>query len=180
MSGGKQLKKALLVLFVCIGSIGAYGQVKPDVSVDDIYLAKDDGKGQAGEAATVFRTTDIPIYCIVQLDSTAPVTVKMSLVAESVAGVKADTKVVSTSYTTKNGENRVNFNGRPDGKWTPGKYRAEIFIDGKLSKNLTFEIKDPVSTTGGVRSFQPRKSTRATSTPRKNPYKQSTAGIINH
>src|ERR1700742_4217485 len=110
-SGGRPLKKALLIFFVCICSIGAFGQTKTDVGVDDIYLAKDDGKGQAGEAATTFRTTDIPIYCIVQLDSTAPATVKMNLVAESVAGVKADTKVVSTSYTTKDGENRVNFNG---------------------------------------------------------------------
>lgn len=179
MFGGKSLKIALLVLFVSVCSIGAYGQTKTDVGVDDIYLAKDDGKGQAGEAATVFRTTDIPIHCVVQLDSTTPVTVKMNLVVESVAGVRAETKVVSTSYTTKDGQNRVNFTGRPDGKWTPGKYRAEIFVDGKLSKNLSFEIKDPASTTAGIRSFQPRKSTRATSPPRKNPYTQSTARIIN-
>ena len=175
----KTLKKALLIFFVCCCSIGAFGQAKPEVGVEDIYLAKDDGKGQAGESATVFRTNDIPIYCIVQLDSTTSVTVKMNLVAESVAGVKADTKVVSTSYTTKGGQNRVNFSGRPDGKWTAGKYRAEIFIDGKLSKNLPFEIKDPAPASSGVRAFQPRKSTRATTKPRKNPYTQSTARVVN-
>jgi hypothetical protein len=178
MFGGKPLKKAVLVLFVSVCSIGAYSQAKTEVGVDDVYLARDDGKGQAGEAAIVFRTTDIPIHCVVQLDSTTPATVKMNLVAENVAGVKADTKVVSTSYITKDGENRVNFSGKPLGKWAPGKYRAEIFVDGKLSKNLSFEIKDPISATGGVGSFQPRKSTRATSPPRKNPYTHSTARVI--
>jgi hypothetical protein len=152
------LKIALLSLFVLFSTVGAFAQVKTETGIDDIYLSKDNGKGQAGEAVTVFRTTDIPIYCVVELDSTTPVTVKMNLVAENVAGVKADTKVVSTSYTTKEGESRVNFNGRPYGKWTPGKYRAEIFIDGKFSRNLSFEIKDPVVTTSGIRSFQPKKN----------------------
>jgi len=174
----KTLKNALLIFFVCFCSIGAFGQTKPGVGVEDVYLAKDNGKGQAGETATVFRTNDIPIYCIVQLDSSTPVTVKMELVAASVAGVKADTKVVSTSYTTKGSENRVNFTGRPEGKWTPGKYRADIFLDGKLSKNLLFEIQDPAPVSGGIRSFQPRKSSRANTKPRKNPYIQSTARVI--
>jgi len=175
----KTLKKALLFFLVCFGSFGVFGQTKPEVGVEDIYLAKDNGKGQAGETTTTFRTNDIPIYCVVQLDSSTPVTVKMDIVAASVAGVKADTRVVSTSYTTKDGQNRVNFTGRPDGKWTPGKYRADIFIDGKLSKNLAFEIQDPAPVSGGVRSFQPRKSTRATAKPKKSPYTQSTASVIN-
>jgi hypothetical protein len=72
-----------------------------------------------------------------------------------VAGVKPETKVVSTSYTTKDGENRVNFNGRPAGKWVPGKYRAEIFVDGKLAKNLTFEIKAETGSAAASRSFVP-------------------------
>jgi hypothetical protein len=39
------------------------------------------------------------------------------------------------------GQNRVNFTGRPDGKWTPGKYRVDIFLDGKAAKNVEFDIK---------------------------------------
>lgn len=106
-----------------------------------MYLAKDDGKGKAGEQVGEFLTTDIPIHCVVLLDSMAKVTVKMNFVAVNVSGVKAETKVVTASYTTKAGQNRVFFTGRPDGRWTPGKYRVDLFIDGKAATNLAFEIK---------------------------------------
>jgi len=69
----------------------------------------------------------------------------MNFVAVRVSGVKADTKVVTVSYTTKPGQNRVNFTGHPDGKWTAGKYRVDLFVDGKLAKKLEFDIKDVLS-----------------------------------
>jgi hypothetical protein len=65
----------------------------------------------------------------------------MNFVAVSVTGVKAETKVVTATYTTKDGQNRVNFTGRPDGKWTAGRYRVDIFIDGKIAKTLEFQIR---------------------------------------
>lgn len=114
---------------------------RPDKDVvAEIYLARDDGSGKAGDAVTEFRVTDIPIYCVVNLNSTDPVTVRMNLVAAAVAGVKADTKVVTTSYTTKNGQSRVNFTGRPDGKWVAGKYRADIYVNDKLVWSRDFTI----------------------------------------
>lgn len=85
------------------------------------------------------------------LDTTARVTVKMNFVAVKVAGVKADTKVVTASYTTKDGQNRINFSGKPDGNWTPGKYRVDIFLDGKITKNVEFEIKGGVADTTAAR-----------------------------
>ena len=101
---------------------------KPQVGVAEIYLARDDGNGKAGVAANGFVTTDVPIYCVVQLDSAVPVTVKMNLVAVSVPGVKPETRVVSTSYTTKDNQSRVNFTGRPAGRRIAGKYRADVFV----------------------------------------------------
>ena len=132
----------LTTLFL-LGGI-CFGQVetaKNLTGVEEVYLAKDDGSGQAGEAVTSFQTSDVPIYCVVQLDTATGSTVKMNFVAVSVPGVKAEMLVVSTSYTTKNGEDRVNFTGKPRGNWTAGKYRVDVFIDGKLAKNLEFEIR---------------------------------------
>ena len=182
MSGGNPLKTALLLIFIGVFCVAAYSQsTDRAVGIQDVYLAKDDGKGQPGTAATVFHPTDIPIFCVVQLDSATSVTVKMNLIAEDVPGVKAETKVVSTSYTTRNGENRVDFDGRPAGKWTAGRYRADIYVDGKLSKNLSFDIREPSSTSSGIKTFQPQKHTsRFNSKPRKNPYTQTNAGIIDH
>lgn len=157
------MKLYLLTLLTAVFAVCALGQeplpVTPQVGVDDVYLAKDDGSGKAATSpTTTFRPTDIPIYCVVQLDSSIPTTVKMNLVAANVPGVKAETKVVSASYTTKNGQNRVNFNGRPEGSWAAGKYRADIFVDGKLVKNVTFEVIAPVRSAAASRSFQPAKT----------------------
>ena len=110
----------------------------------DVYLAKDDGTGRPGEQADGFVVTDVPIHCVVQLGSGESATVKMNLVASNVPGVKPETNVVSTSYTTKDFQDRVNFSGRPHGKWVAGEYRADIFVDDKLVKTITFLISRPV------------------------------------
>lgn len=113
--------------------------------IDEIYLAKDDGTGSAGEPAAAFITTDVPIFCVILLNSTRPVTVKMNLVVVSVPGVKAETHVVSTTYTTKDSQNRVNFTGKPHGLWVAGKYRVDIFIDGKQAATKTLVIAKPAA-----------------------------------
>lgn len=138
---------AVLLLLPVLMVSGQPQPAKDPVGVEEIYLAKDDGNGQAGEKVATFQTTDVRIYCIVQLTSDAGATVKMNFVAVSVPGVKAETNVVSTSYTTKNGENRVTFYGKPRTKWTAGKYRAEIFVDNKAAKDLPFEIVGTVPVT---------------------------------
>jgi hypothetical protein len=152
--GASSLKKIctiLAVLFVFSAFVRA--QVPDDtlkqaandtlkkVKVTEIYLAKDDGSGNAGEESEDFVVTDIPIYCVVQLNSDHPVTVKMNLVAVSVAGVRADTKVVSTSYMTKDKQNRVNFSGKPYGNWVAGKYRADIFVNDSLAASRSFVVQ---------------------------------------
>ncbi|MEJ7847419.1 MAG: hypothetical protein WKF92_04930 [Pyrinomonadaceae bacterium] len=111
--------------------------------VEQLYLAKDDGTGNAGDPALVFLTTDVPIFCVVVLDSNLPVNVKMNLVVVNVPGVRSETKVVSTRYSTKNNEDRVNFSGNPHGLWIAGKYRVDIYIDDKLVKKQDFEIRGP-------------------------------------
>jgi hypothetical protein len=133
--------KIVLILLCCIFfSLNVFGQTKV-VSVEAISLSRDDGNGKAGEETEVFGTKDIPIYCTVQLDSTEPATVKMNLVAVKVQGVKAETKVVSVSYKTNGKQSRVNFTGKPDGFWTAGMYRIDIFVNDKPSGSRDFEIQ---------------------------------------
>ena len=132
------------------------------VGVEDVYLAKDNGEGKAGEAAEYFLTTDIPIYCVVELNSLKPATVKMNLVAVNVPGVKAESKVITVTFKTNGKQNRVNFTGKPDGVWTAGSYRIDVFIDDKLAVGKAFEIKKSPSeiqkkTAAVVENFVPPK-----------------------
>lgn len=175
--------KAFFLLLLCVMfSLTISAQTDPPAAagdgsgIEDVYLAKDDGSGKAGDVVTSFGVSDIPIHCIVQLDTVRIATIKMNLVAVSVPGVKPETKVVTTVYTTKENQNQVNFTGKPDKVWTPGKYRVDIFLNGKLAKSQDFTIekpageKAPVTNNSAVTSFQPKQAEKPKPTrkPRKN------------
>lgn len=159
------MKIIFITLLCLLFAFSAFAQVEEKepqtVGVEEIYLAKDNGEGKAGDVAESFLTTDIPIYCVVQLNSTKSATVKMNFVAVDVKGVKAETKVLSVNYKTNGKQNQVNFTGKPDGVWTAGNYRIDVFIDGKLAGGQSFSIKKSPSeiqkTTAQVESFVPPK-----------------------
>ena len=159
------MKIILITIFCALFAFNAFAQTQEDepqkVGVEEIYLAKDNGEGAAGDVSETFLTTDIPIYCIVQLNSTKPALVKMNLVAVSVQGVKAESKVISVNYKTNGKQNRVSFTGKPDVFWTAGSYRIDVFIDDKLAVGKTFEIKksppEIQKTVTQVESFVPPK-----------------------
>lgn len=136
---------ALFVLV--IGFTGANAQ-QPAVDTDiiyEVYLAKANADGEAGDVVEEFWVNDVPIFCVVELTEGDPVTVTLSFVAANVPGVRKDSKVVTSVYTTKQGETRVNFSGRPLKTWVAGRYRADILINGTLRKSVEFDIKKPVS-----------------------------------
>lgn len=165
--------KALYTVIACLilsVAIFAQSELPTPPAVEDVYLAKDDGEGRAGDPTADFRVTDVPIYCVVVLDSNAKAVIKMNFVAVSVSGVRPETKVVSASYTTNERQNRVNFTGRPEGKWTPGKYRVEVFLDGKIARNVEFEIKG-VGVSGVTSASKFQKP--ATETPKPKPPKRT-------
>jgi len=154
------MKFAFIFAILTIASTAALAQAPAepiqDLIVEDVYLARDDGSGKAGEVVEAFNTKDIPIYCIVTLAKFSPVNVKMNLVAVKVNGVKPETKVVTTGYTTKEGENRVNFRGRPEGLWVAGTYRIDVLVEGKREKSLTFEVRGNAAPAGAMK-FAPAK-----------------------
>jgi hypothetical protein len=158
--------KLVSIIFLCLFlALAASGQTpvqepqpqdNETVGVEEIYLAKDNGEGKAGDAETNFLTSDIPIFCVVQLNSTKPATVKMNFIAVKVAGVKAETKVVSVSFKTNGKQNRVNFTGSPEGAWIAGSYRVDVFVDGKLAGSRELEIQKSATANPAVESFQPK------------------------
>jgi len=153
------LKVCGVLLLSLFGVVGGVAQVAPPAAafpaIEEVYLAKDNGSGKAGEQADEFRTTDVPIYCVVLLDNPAKVTVKMNFVAVSVKGVKPETKVVSVSYTTKETQNRVNFSGTPEGTWVPGRYRVDLFIDGRPARSIEFDIKGSTANVAAASYLKP-------------------------
>lgn len=124
--------------------------------IEELYLARDDGAGKAGDVTTLFAPSDIPIHCIVVLAKPDPAAVRMNFVAVKVAGVKPESRVVSASYSTSQGEDRVFFTGKPHGRWVAGSYRIDIYVNDKLEKSLSFEVKGSV--VPAASSFAPVKA----------------------
>jgi hypothetical protein len=153
------VKKVLILLVVSLFCINVFGQ-KTENSVNELYLAKDDGNGKAGEPAASFMTTDIPIFCVVKLGLSQPTEVKMNFVAVSVKGVKPETTVITTAYKTKDEQNRVNFKGKPDKVWIAGTYRIDIFLDGKLATAQEFEIQKTTAAETSAKTKTPLKPVR--------------------
>lgn len=166
------MTKVIAIFILVLAAQTYYAQSAAPVrnGVESVYLARDDGNGKVGEKVQSFFTTDIPIYCIVELDSTKSVTVKMNFVAVTVPGVKSDSNVVTTTYTTKDGQNRVNFTGKPAEKWSAGRYRVDIFVDGKLVRDLVFDIRPSSGSPDGAAYLQPKAVLKARPAirPRKN------------
>jgi hypothetical protein len=138
----------------------------PAPVIAEIFLAKANVDGKAGDPAENFIVSDVPIFCVVRMVSPGVISVKMKLIAVNVRGADPGEEVVTASYTTKSNEDRVNFKGRPHGLWVAGKYRAEIFIGDKKVRNIEFEIKP--SSTEAERPAVPKNvrkpSKRSTST----------------
>ena len=131
----------VLLLTLTVQSGLAQSEAAPvGPGIGDAYLAKDDGTGKPGEPVSEFRTSDVPIHCVVVLDANGRSAVKMIFVAVDVAGVRPETKVVTSTYRTTENQNKVFFTGRPDGKWIPGKYRVDLFVDDKLVTDIEFLI----------------------------------------
>ena len=131
----------LIALYCAAAFAQAPQPILPLANVEDVYLARDDGVGKAGDVTDSFAPSDIPIHCVVVLADGQPRAVKMMLVAVKVPGVRPESRVVAASYTTKDKQNRVYFTGRPDGKWVPGTYRIDIFVYDRKERSVTFEVK---------------------------------------
>ncbi|HQU93134.1 MAG TPA: hypothetical protein PLK77_12590 [Pyrinomonadaceae bacterium] len=144
------MRFAHISLFLIVLCLGAVAQPPRPVdaalskAVEDVYLARDDGEGKAGEVTSTFTPNDIPIHCIVVLAKPDPAAVRMNFVAVKVNGVKPESRVVSAAYATSQGQDRVFFTGKPHGKWTAGSYRIDVFVNDKLEKSIDFDVKGGV------------------------------------
>lgn len=147
------IRLILPILVALYSASGVLAQTEPvKTGVEEIFVAKDNGAGKAGDLAESFVTSDIPIHCIVQLNSFAPATVKMNFVAVGVKGVKPETRVVSVSYTTNGKQNQVYFTGKPGGgAWVAGSYRIDVFVNDELAGSRSLQIARATTTTAANR-----------------------------
>lgn len=131
-------------------------------SVEEISLARDDGSGKPGEIKDSFAAADVPLHCLIKLDSGEPALVKLNVVTVEADGYKPESVIVSVSYKTVDNQDRVNFRVSPGNKfWSAGKYRADVFIDGVKVDSKNFEIIKSVREPEAKKTTQPKTTRRA-------------------
>ncbi len=139
-----------------------------EIGVGEISLARDDGQGKPGEKATNFTSTEVPIYCLIELKSTKATTVKMNFVAARAQGLTANKTIVTVSYKTNGKQNGVTFTASPnENVWAAGKYRVDILLDGKPAKSLEFEIRKSQAEIKTNKQTPPKPKSKIKQKPRK-------------
>ncbi len=139
----------VLILFCSALSYSAqnrktdYVEFEKKPKVSKLSLAREDAEGNIIEGVSSFSPKDIPIYCYVDLNTSKPITVKLDFIAVKVKGMRPNSKLISISYKTKNGEDMVTFTGRPEKTWLVGSYRVDILLNGKAASSKTFEVLKP-------------------------------------
>jgi len=136
-----------ILCFCCVIAVSAQtekSEFREDTTenkVTKLSLAREDSDGNIEENVEAFSPKDIPIFCYVDLSSAKPTSVQLNFIAVKVKGVRPNSKIISTRYKTKKGENAVTFTGKPKKEWTEGAYRVDILLNGKLAVSKEFLVE---------------------------------------
>ena len=105
-------------------------------NIKDAKMARDyDGN----QSTTVFAP-DETFYCIVEL-ANAPddTTVKAAWTAVEAEGVEPNLFIDEAELTT--GSGTLHFELSNDNLWPTGKYKVDLYLNGKLERTIEFEVQ---------------------------------------
>ena len=105
-------------------------------NISGARMAKD---SDGNQPATVFSPTDA-FYCVLEL-ANAPddTTLKAVWTAVDVEGTEPNHQIEETEVTS--GSAPVNFKLTNTAPWPPGKYKVDLYLNGKLDQTLTFTVE---------------------------------------
>lgn len=114
----------------------------PGEFISEIRMAKDDGSGDPqDESVTQFGPQDRTIHCVVKLkDSQAGTKMKFSWWIVEAEGAKNE-QIKDIDYTTKALENVVHGHLTLPRDWPKGKYRVDVYVNGKVDKSVQYTVE---------------------------------------
>ena len=95
----------------------------------------------AGEDLTTTFAPGDTFYCLVQL-ANAPGETKVKAVwsAVEVQGVEPNRKIDEVEVATGSGPIQFNLTNKT-GAWPTGRYKVDLYLDGKLDRTLEFSVE---------------------------------------
>jgi hypothetical protein len=113
----------------------------PGNHIQDIHMARDNGRGAPGDETASFAPEDRMIHCVVKLKEAKRGTeMKFSWWIVDADGSK-DQKIKDIDYTTRTLENIVHGHLSLPQDWPSGKYKVQVFVNGDLDRTINYSIQ---------------------------------------
>lgn len=125
-----------LALAMVVSALLACSFNASTANIKDVTMARD----AEGQAPTTTFAQDDTFHCLVQL-ANAPdeTTVKAAWTAVEAEGVEPHFFIDETELTTGSGQ--LHFNLSNDNLWPTGKYKVDLYLNGKLSRTVDFTVE---------------------------------------
>lgn len=109
--------------------------------IAQIYMAKDDGKGDPAGETDVFSPRDRTIHCVTKLkEAKSGTNMRFSWWVVDADGTKNE-KIKDLDYTTQPPENVVHGHLTLPQNWPKGKYKCEVYVNGNLEKTALYSVE---------------------------------------
>jgi hypothetical protein len=113
----------------------------PGNYIQDVHMAKDNGRGAPGDETTSFAPDDRTIHCVVKLkEAKRGTAMKFSWWIVDADGSK-NQKIKDIDYTTRTLENIVHGHLSLPQDWPAGQYKVQVYVNGDLDRTITYAIQ---------------------------------------
>jgi len=113
----------------------------PGNHIQEVHMAKDNGRGAPGDETTSFAPGDRTIHCVVKLkEAKRGTAMKFSWWIVDADGSK-NQKIKDIDYTTRTLENIVHGHLTLPQDWPAGQYKVQVFVNGDLDRTIPYGIQ---------------------------------------
>jgi hypothetical protein len=132
---------ALLALATAALALSACGVSISTANIKSAVLAKGYDNDEAVEPTNVFAPDDQTIHLAVKVaNAPSDTIVKAIWYLAEVEGYEPSV-IDETSITLDSFQDSIDFTLATDQTWPVGKYKVELYLDGKLDQTLEYEVK---------------------------------------
>jgi len=133
-------KSKVSIVFVVIILMMATLACGGSISTANIQSAKLSTDESGSPETTVFKQDDLTVYCIVKLaNAPSDTVVKAVWTAIEVEGADPNTLIDESELTS--GDAELTFDLTNSQLWPVGKYKVELYLNGKLDRTLEYEVR---------------------------------------
>lgn len=110
-------------------------------ALEDVHMARDDGKGDPGDQTDTFNGKDRTIHCVTKLkEAKSGTKIKFSWYVVEAEGT-GNEKIRDIDYSTRALEDVVHAHLTAPRDWPAGKYKVEVYVNGNLEETVRYTVE---------------------------------------